>query len=117
MLTGVVIWAIAHLLVNGDPASLVLFGWLGAWAVVDHGDDRRVRRLDGAGAGAGRRSGSVIRAGVIVAIHTWLGYRPFRPDPMRAYRYLTDVDTAAFCHKVTRALAAGGTSWQPVLRL
>ena len=28
---------------------------------------------------------------------------------MRAYRYLTDVDTAAFCHKVTRALAAG---WQ-----
>lgn len=26
---------------------------------------------------------------------------------MRAYRYLTDVDTSAFCHKVTRALAAG----------
>lgn len=26
---------------------------------------------------------------------------------MRAYRLLTDDDTAAFCHKVTAALAAG----------
>lgn len=26
---------------------------------------------------------------------------------MLAYRYLTDADTSAFCHKVTRALAAG----------
>ena len=33
MLTGVVVWAVAHLLVNGDVASLVLFGWLGLWAV------------------------------------------------------------------------------------
>ncbi len=28
---------------------------------------------------------------------------------MRAYRLLTEDDTAAFCHKVTRALAQG---WQ-----
>lgn len=34
MLTGVVVWAVAHLLVNGDLASLVLFGGLGAWALV-----------------------------------------------------------------------------------
>lgn len=26
---------------------------------------------------------------------------------MLAYRFLTDEDTSAFCHKVTRALAAG----------
>ncbi|MER2508326.1 DUF1737 domain-containing protein [Amaricoccus sp.] len=26
---------------------------------------------------------------------------------MLAYRYLTDVDTSAFCHKVTRALSQG----------
>lgn len=26
---------------------------------------------------------------------------------MLAYRYLTEADTAAFCHKVTRALARG----------
>ena len=33
-LTGVKIWAIAHLLVNGDLASVILFGGLLAWAVV-----------------------------------------------------------------------------------
>lgn len=34
MLTGVIVWAIAHLLVNGDLASAVLFGGLGVWAVI-----------------------------------------------------------------------------------
>jgi uncharacterized membrane protein len=34
MLTGVKVWAVAHLLVNGDLASAVLFGGLLAWAVV-----------------------------------------------------------------------------------
>ena len=33
-LTGVKIWTVAHLLVNGDLASIVLFGGLLAWAVV-----------------------------------------------------------------------------------
>ena len=33
-LTAVKIWAIAHLLVNGDIASIVLFGGLLAWAVI-----------------------------------------------------------------------------------
>ena len=33
-LTGTKIWALAHLLVNGDIASVVLFGGLLAWAVV-----------------------------------------------------------------------------------
>ena len=33
-LTGVKIWALAHLAVNGDVASVVLFGGLLAWAVV-----------------------------------------------------------------------------------
>ncbi|WP_424933162.1 DUF1737 domain-containing protein [Amaricoccus macauensis] len=28
---------------------------------------------------------------------------------MRAYRFLTDVDTSAFCHKVTLALSKGWT--------
>jgi len=34
MLYAVIIWALAHLLVNGDLASIVLFGGLGAWAIV-----------------------------------------------------------------------------------
>ena len=33
-LTGVAVWAIAHLLGNGDLRSLVLFGGIGLWAVV-----------------------------------------------------------------------------------
>jgi uncharacterized membrane protein len=33
-LTGVAVWALAHLLANGDVRSLVLFGGLGLWAVV-----------------------------------------------------------------------------------
>ena len=33
-LTGVASWAVAHLLANGDSRSLVLFGGLGLWAVL-----------------------------------------------------------------------------------
>ncbi|MFY1713781.1 NnrU family protein [Tritonibacter mobilis] len=35
MLTGFKIWAVAHLLVNGDLASVILFGSMLAWAVVE----------------------------------------------------------------------------------
>ena len=34
MLTGVVIWSGAHLLVNGELSALVLFGGLGLWALL-----------------------------------------------------------------------------------
>lgn len=34
MLTGVIVWAIAHLLANGDSRSVILFGGLGIWAAV-----------------------------------------------------------------------------------
>ena len=34
-LIGVAFWSIAHLLANGDNRSLLLFGGLGAWAVVE----------------------------------------------------------------------------------
>ena len=33
-LTAVKIWALAHLLVNGDLASIILFGGILAWAIV-----------------------------------------------------------------------------------
>lgn len=35
MLIGFLIWAVAHLLVNGDVESFVLFGGLGLWAIVE----------------------------------------------------------------------------------
>lgn len=34
MLTGVAVWAAAHLLNNGDNRSIVLFGGIGLWALV-----------------------------------------------------------------------------------
>ena len=34
MLTGMVVWAGAHLLANGDERSIILFGGLGAWASI-----------------------------------------------------------------------------------
>ena len=34
-LTGVLIWAAAHLMMNGDSRSLVLFGGLGSWALLE----------------------------------------------------------------------------------
>jgi len=44
-LTGVATWAGAHLLANGDSRSLVLFGGIGLWAVVEMG---LLSRRDGA---------------------------------------------------------------------
>jgi uncharacterized membrane protein len=35
MLWGVLLWAVLHLLANGDLASLILFGGFGAYAVLD----------------------------------------------------------------------------------
>ena len=34
-LTGLVVWAIGHLLANGDSRSVVLFGALGVWALIE----------------------------------------------------------------------------------
>ncbi|MGF1476742.1 MAG: NnrU family protein [Geminicoccaceae bacterium] len=35
MLTGFALWALAHLLANGDVRSVILFGGLGAWALLE----------------------------------------------------------------------------------
>jgi uncharacterized membrane protein len=34
-LTGVIFWSTAHLLLNGDSRSVLLFGWLGIWALLE----------------------------------------------------------------------------------
>lgn len=46
MITAVKLWALAHLLVRGDVGSLLLFGVLLAWAVVDRISLKR-READG----------------------------------------------------------------------
>ena len=83
MLTGVVIWAVAHLLVNGDVASLILFGGIGFWAVTSIiliNKQEGVWVRPAAGSIAGDLKLLVISAvvfTVIVTIHVLLGYNPF----------------------------------------
>lgn len=83
MLGAVKVWALAHLLVNGDLASIVLFGGLLAWAVIsliliNKAEPVWVRpevgplRNDLIFAGI-----SVLIFGVITYVHTWLGVSPF----------------------------------------
>lgn len=83
MLTGVLVWSVAHLLVNGDLASVVLFGSMGVWAVVEmvviNAKDGPWKRPEPGPIGADVRLIviSLVAFGVIAAIHTWLGYYPF----------------------------------------
>ncbi len=83
MLTGFLLWAVAHLLVNGDLASVALFGLLGLWAVVEmlliNSREPVYHRYEG-GTTVGTVRLLVISAvvyAVIAAVHTWLGYWPF----------------------------------------
>ena len=84
MLTGFKLWAVAHLLVNGDLASIVLFGGLLAWAVVE------VIVINRAEPGWQKPTepgtiakdamflvGSGVLLVVIGYIHSWLGVWPF----------------------------------------
>ncbi len=78
MLTGVVVWSGAHLLANGDTRSVVLFGGLGAWALLSM---FLINRRDGARAIPGavpiaRDAITVLASGILFLIvlyfHKWL---------------------------------------------
>ncbi|WP_102107721.1 NnrU family protein [Oceaniglobus roseus] len=82
-LTAVKVWAVAHLLVNGDTPSFLLFGGLLAWAV---GEVILINRAEPAWTPAHpvpvRKEITAIIATVVVfavvaGIHTWLGVNPF----------------------------------------
>ncbi len=83
MLTGVLLWAIAHLLVNGDSASIAVFGLLGLWAIVEmlvinHAEPNWKRFQDGTLVGDIRLLAiSAAAFAVIAAIHIWVGPNPF----------------------------------------
>ena len=82
-LTGFSAWAVGHLLVNGDPASLVLFGGLLLWALAE------IALINAAEpewhppvpAPMGKEIGAVVGAVVVMAvvglIHGWVGPWPF----------------------------------------
>lgn len=82
-LTAVKTWAVAHLLVNGDLASLVLFGGLLAWAVVSvilinrSGDAWVPEKGWPVKNELQAVIGTVVVLGVVGFIHNWLGYWPF----------------------------------------
>jgi uncharacterized membrane protein len=83
MLIGVVVWAVAHLLVNGDVASLVLFGWMAVWAIasmllINAREPVWVRPAPGTAKGDIRLAViAIVLYAVIAGVHTWLGYYPF----------------------------------------
>lgn len=83
MLTGVKLWAVAHLLVNGDLYSIVLFGGLLAWAVIEMIAINRAEPDWTPPAPAVRRkeftfaAATLVVFGIIAWLHTILGYYPF----------------------------------------
>jgi len=83
MLTGAAVWAVAHLLVNGDLASMVLFGGIGLWAVLEmlviNGSEPVWERKSGGSVKGDLRLGAitVIVFGVVAAIHMFVGPSPF----------------------------------------
>ena len=75
-------WAVAHLLVNGDLASVLLFGGMLFWAVVSVILINRSGDFVPKEAGPAKRDivtvvATLVAFAVIVAIHSWLGYSPF----------------------------------------
>jgi len=68
MLTGVIIWAFAHLLVNGDLASAILFGGMAVWAVASM---LLANRRDGAWSrpGPGDRKANIKLVAISVAVY------------------------------------------------
>ncbi|SIS83601.1 Uncharacterized membrane protein [Roseivivax lentus] len=81
-LTAVIVWAVAHLLVNGDLASLILFGGLLLWAVAEIVMINRSSTWDRPAPGPAKKDVvlvviTIVMYGVITGIHAWLGVWPF----------------------------------------
>jgi uncharacterized membrane protein len=81
-LTAVKVWAISHILVNGDTPSFLLFGGLFAWALAEvivlnrvappapYRDVPMKKEITAAVA-------TLVAFSITSAIHIWLGYNPF----------------------------------------
>jgi len=82
-LTGVKAWAVAHLLVNGDLASIILFGGMLAWAVASVILINRSQRAWDRPTNVSVAKDVIAFAvgavlyGIVAWVHTWLGYYPF----------------------------------------
>jgi len=82
-LTAVKIWAVAHLLVNGDLASIILFGGMLAWAVAEVVlINKAVPVWDRPQPGEAKKDIVLVVITLVVyivvsLIHIWLGVSPF----------------------------------------
>jgi uncharacterized membrane protein len=82
MLTAAAIWAAAHLLVNGDTPSLVLFGGLGLWAVaaivlINRAEPRWKAPRPTSQGDVRAAVTAVVMFAVFVGVHMLLGHSPF----------------------------------------
>lgn len=80
-LTAIKLWAVAHLLVNGDLASMTLFGGLLIWAVLAviliNRQEEPLVLEQGPIAWAlevGALSAAIVIYGLVGYVHGWLGY-------------------------------------------
>lgn len=82
-LTAVIVWSVAHLLVNGDTPSILLFGGLAAWAVLEI---ILINGIQGARspyhAVPIKKEATAIIATLVVftvvaLVHMWIGPNPF----------------------------------------
>lgn len=78
-LSGVFLWSLAHLLVNGDSRSLLLFATLGGWSIVSmwtinrrDGAWRKPPPPDGWGADIGIVVAGIALAALAAYFHAWL---------------------------------------------
>lgn len=82
-LTAAKAWAVGHLLVNGDLASILLFGGLLAWAVVsviliNRAEPTWERPANPRWSADAKAFGiGLVLFLIVAAVHTWLGYYPF----------------------------------------
>lgn len=82
MLWGTLIWAVAHLIVHNDPASIILFGGMGLWAILSMAAINRRGAWDRPAAGAIKRDlvlvvVALVMFGLITSIHMMFGLHPF----------------------------------------
>ena len=83
MLTGFALWALAHLLVNGDLASILLFSGLLGWAgiqvfLINRAEPQWEPRPHGSYTmDAAMLAASALLFVLIGLVHSWLGVWPF----------------------------------------
>ena len=82
-LTAVLVWAVAHLVVNGDTPSFVLFGGLALWAIAEMILINRAEGPRGPYHAVPVRKeftamiATIVAVVVVGGIHALLGYNPF----------------------------------------